>query len=132
LSVTDRHKSNTTGQHTRHTCFIKPIRRHSPPHHSSQQPNPLQHRELSHHRTSDETCTRCNPIPVPTSPLFSHSHLNPKCTHLHPTTPTIPFYGTIFYVLLNISSPIYMYSVLCTIFFVLYFCYCKCWGSHNA
>jgi len=25
-----------------------------------------------------------------------------------------------------------MYSVLRTIFFVLYFCYCKRWGSHNA
>ena len=25
-----------------------------------------------------------------------------------------------------------MYSVLCTIFFVLYLCYCKRWGSHNA
>jgi len=25
-----------------------------------------------------------------------------------------------------------MYSVSYTIFFVLYFCYCKRWGSHNA
>jgi hypothetical protein len=117
LSVTDRHKSNTTGQDTRHTCFIKPIRRHSPPHHSSHQTNHLQHRELFYHRASDETCTRCNLIPVP--PAFSHPHLTPKCTKLRLTTPTIHFYGTISCVLLNTSSLIYMYSVLHSIF--LYF-----------
>ena len=112
-------KSNTTGQHTRHTCLIKP-RRHSPPYHSNHQPNLLQHREPSHHRASDETCRRCNPIPVTPSPHFSHPpHLTPKCTHLHPTTPTIPFYGTIFCILLYISSPIYMYSVLYSIFLYL-------------
>ena len=60
-----------------------------------------------------------NIVPVPTHPLFSHFHLTPKCTHLRPTTSSIPFYGTIFCAPLNISSPIYMYSVLCTIF--LYF-----------
>jgi hypothetical protein len=92
--------------------------------------NPLQHRGLSHHRASDETCTHCNLITVP--PLFSHPHLTPKCTHLRPTTPTIPFYSTIFCALLYKSSPIYMSSVLYTIYFVLYFCYCNRWGSHNA
>jgi hypothetical protein len=69
---------------------------------------PLRQRQDIHMLKSD-TCT----------PLFPHPHLTPKCTHLRPTTPTIPFYGTVFCVILYISSPIYMYSVLYTMF--LYF-----------
>jgi len=44
---------------------------------------------------------------------------------------SIPFYGSIFCVPLNLNSPIHTYSVLFTVF-VLCFCYCKRWGSHNA
>ena len=69
-------KSNTIGQHTRHTCLIKP-RRYSPRHHSSHQPNPLQHKGPSHHCASDETCTRCNLIPV-APPTFLTPPPDPK------------------------------------------------------
>ena len=122
LSFTGRHKVQNQPPNSHDTpAFIKPIRkRYFPPHHRSHQPNPLQPREQTHHPNSNETCTRCNSVPVPTP--FPHPVLTPKYTHLRPTAPTIPFYGytfcvlleyyTIIYVPLNVNSPKHTYSVL--------------------
>ena len=93
--------------------------------------------EQTHHPASDETCTRCNLILVPTP-----SHTPPDHKVYTPTSyRTHCFYGSIFcvllrhcimfYVPLNLNSPTQTFPVLFTVF-VLSFCYCKCWGSRNA
>ena len=90
--------------------FMNPIRRiYFPPHHSSHQANPLQQRQQTSLPNSDVSCTRCNSIPVPT-PLPSH-HLTPRYTHLRPTTPIIPFYGSIFCVLLRYYTICFMFHL---------------------
>ena len=72
LSFTGRHKVQNQPPNSHDTpAFIKPIRkRYFPPHHHSHQPNPLQHRQQTHHPNSDKTCTSCNSISVPT-PLLT-------------------------------------------------------------
>ena len=35
---------------------------------------------------------------------FPHPHLTPKYTHLRPTAPTLPFYGSIFYFLTSLVA----------------------------
>ena len=72
LSFTGRHKVQNQPPNSHDTpAFIKPIRkRYFPPHHRSHQPNPLQHRQQTHHPNSDKTCTSCNSISVPT-PLLT-------------------------------------------------------------
>ena len=55
-SFTDRHKVQNQPTNSHDTpAFIKPIRRYFPPHHSSHQPNPLQHREQTHHQQEMHT-----------------------------------------------------------------------------
>ena len=89
-------------------AFFKPIRRiYFPPHHRSHEANPLQHRQQTFLTNSDKSSTSCNTIPVPT-PL-PRPHQTTQYTHLRPTAPTIPFYGSIFCVLL-------WYYTICVMF----------------
>ena len=52
---------------------------------------------------------------------FPHPHLTTKYTHLPPTTPTIPFYGSIFCVLLRyyaifcVLLRYYEYAIFCVL-----------------
>jgi hypothetical protein len=95
--------------------FIKPVRRYSPPHHttsSSHQPNPLQHREQTHrpHLRRDMHVLSL-PLPTPT-PSF-HTLTRPHWkTHLRLTISAIPLYFTVYMVFyLAQAFPTYMYSL---------------------
>jgi len=137
LFFTRRHKVQNQPPNSHNTpAFIKLIRRrYFPPHHRTHQPNPLQHRERTHHPNSNGTCTCCKSIPVPApppdpkvhTPTSYRSHSSFLWLYILCSTMVL----TIFYVPLNLNSPIHTHSVLFTVF-VLCFCYCKRWGSRNA
>ena len=106
LSFTDRHKVQNQPPNSHDTpAFIKPIRRrYFPPHHHSHQPNPLQHREQTHHPNSNGTCTCCNSIPVPTplptppsDPESIHTYILPIPLFLSMVIYFVFNYGTILY-----------------------------------
>ena len=83
----------STAQLARHTCFHQANKKKfsTPPPQSRTQPSRAQRVELPpQQRQVIHTIRYLYPLPIP------HPHLTPKYTHLRPTTPTIPFYGSIF------------------------------------
>jgi len=118
---------------TLHPCY-QASRRVSPPH-LLQSPARLSATQEADPTapTCDVTCTRYKLISHNHSlhalPFFTHPFQTPLKIHLRLTSPnpTLWYYR----VLLN-KNILHVYLLFVIYYFVIHYCYCERWGSHNA